>query len=312
MPKYMGNYIGIAQTSQTAGTQGIWNFFDQFYWKKQDRWPKDLITGVTGGTVSTPGDGYTYHVFTSPGALVVSGFGAAELEISNMFLLGGGASGGNRGGGWEGGGGGGAGELLDCQGPFKIKIESHAIEVQPGGPTRSSAGGNNPGGVTSFADSSLGTLITGSCGNGGVGTGGGPGPASSHPTFPTVGPLYGTVTSYKNAGAGAAMYGRGGGGGGCGGAGTPGSGGAHGGPGTTIPWYPGTYGGGGGGGDAPLQGYPGGGSGGPGGGGPGRGGAGSNGFGGGGGGSGSNPSPTAGGRGGSGRLVLRYLTSQIP
>lgn len=312
MPKYMGNYIGIAQTSQTSGTQGIWNFFDQFYWKKQDRWPKDMVTGATGGSVSTPGDGYRYHVFTSPGTFTVSGTGSATLDIANMFLVGGGNSGLNRGGGWEGGGGGGAGEVLNCNGPFKVKIESHSVQIAPGGATQNSAGGSNPGGTTSFADSSLGTLVTGYSGDGGQGTGGGGAAAASDPTYPTVAPLYGTVTSYKNDGAPAAMYGRGGGGGGAGGAGTPGSGGAHGGPGTTIPWYPGTYGGGGGGGDAPLQGYPGAGSGGPGGGGPGRGGGGSANTGGGGGGSGSNPSPTPGGPGGSGLLVLRYLVSQIP
>jgi len=312
MPKYIGNYIGIAQTSQTSGTQGIWNLVHQFYWKKQDLWPKDMVTGATGGSVSTPGDGYRYHVFTSPGIFNVSGTGSATLDIANMFLVGGGNSGSNRGGGWEGGGGGGSGEVLNCNGPFKVKREAHAIQIAPGGANQGGAGGTNPGGTTSFTDSFLGTLVTGYSGDGGMGTGGSGSAAASDPTYPTVAPLYGTVTSYKNDGAPAAMYGRGGGGGGAGGAATPGSGGAHGGPGTTIPWYPGTYGGGGGGGDAPLQGYPGAGSGGPGGGGNGRGGGGGANTGGGGGGSGSNPSPTPGGPGGSGLLVLRYLLSQIP
>jgi hypothetical protein len=316
MPKYIGNLIGIAQTSTVNSASGIWNLFTQFYFKKQDVWPKDFISSVTGGTVSTPGDGYRYHVFDSPGSLVVSGAGAATLDIANMFLVGGGWSGSNRGGGWEGGGGGGAGEVLNCNGPFKIKIETHTVTIAPGAPAQNSAAGALPGGSTSFADSSLGTLTTGYSGTGGMGVGEGGYAAASDPTYPTVAPLYGTVTPYKNPGApgggGGLPGGRGGGGGGAGGAGSNGgSGPGNGGPGTTIPWYPGTYGGGGGGGDAPLSGYPGAGSGGPGGGAPGRGGAGTANTGGGGGGSGSNPSPTPGGPGGSGKLVLRYTASQI-
>ena len=61
---------------------------------------------LSGGSVNPdglePGNGYTYHTFTSPGTLTATGAGDVEL-----FLIGGGGAGG---GGF--GGGGGAGALI--------------------------------------------------------------------------------------------------------------------------------------------------------------------------------------------------------
>lgn len=314
----MANRVGYSQTSTVNEAKGVWNLFDQYYWKKDDQWPKDFISAVTGGTVATPGDGYRYHTFTSSGSLEITG--TASLDVDRMWMTGGGQSGNNRGGGWEGGGGGGGGESLDCVGPFLIKAETHTVTVGSGGASKGPPGPANVGGTTQFTDSVLGTIETGYCGQGAFGNGGGGQSAASSPNLGTVGPNYegagvGTVTSYKANGGGHSGAGRGSGGGGCTQVGfRGGSGPARGGDGVSFPWAPGgsfTIGGGGGGGHGQLQGYPGNGGAGAGGGANGGGGAGSNGLGGGGGGSRSNPNPSPGGPGGSGRLVIRYTADQI-
>ena len=66
---------------------------------------------ATGGTVTTPGNGYTYHAFTStgPSSFVVSddGTGGSGADVT-VLIVGGGGSGS---GGW-GGSGGGAGGVM--------------------------------------------------------------------------------------------------------------------------------------------------------------------------------------------------------
>ena len=48
------------------------------------------ITTVTGGTITTPGNGYKYHFFTSPGSLSIGGEGAGDY-----IIVAGGGSGGS-------------------------------------------------------------------------------------------------------------------------------------------------------------------------------------------------------------------------
>ena len=57
---------------------------------------------ATGGTKTTPGDGYIYHIFTSSGALAISGPAKA---IEFVVVGGGGGGGWDRGGGGRGGAG---------------------------------------------------------------------------------------------------------------------------------------------------------------------------------------------------------------
>jgi len=70
----------------------------------------NLIGGVskvvaTGGTKTELGDGYTYHIFTSPGTLVVENAGPGDREFTYLVVAGGGGGGGdgNSGGGGAGG-----------------------------------------------------------------------------------------------------------------------------------------------------------------------------------------------------------------
>ncbi len=53
---------------------------------------------VTGGTITTPGDGYKYHTFTSSGTLAISG-GSLTCDV---LVVGGGGGGSNAGGGGGG------------------------------------------------------------------------------------------------------------------------------------------------------------------------------------------------------------------
>ena len=100
MSKDYRNYIGIqtggSNYEQRLSLGGVFNFFDSYL---------DIsIFNASGGTESTPGNGYKYHTFTSPGTFIVlSGTKSAEI-----LLVGGGGSGapsfdGNGGGGGAGG-----------------------------------------------------------------------------------------------------------------------------------------------------------------------------------------------------------------
>jgi hypothetical protein len=136
------------------------------------------VFGATGGNVDadTPGNGYTYHVFTGPGTLTLTG-PPGPVEY---LVVAGGAS-----GGYDRNGGGGAGGLRcnspGCPSPRRTPVLTlttggHTITVGEGGATRTSYWGN-PGN-----DSSLGTQVVASGGGssgptpllpGGSGFGGG-------------------------------------------------------------------------------------------------------------------------------------------
>ena len=63
-------------------------------------------TVATGGTIATPGNGYRYHVFTSPGTFELTSIdgGAPTLAVEYLIVAGGGGGGGDRAGGAGAGG----------------------------------------------------------------------------------------------------------------------------------------------------------------------------------------------------------------
>ena len=63
-------------------------------------------TVATGGSIATPGNGYKYHVFTSPGTFELSAIdgGSPSLAVEYLVVAGGGGGAGNRGGGAGAGG----------------------------------------------------------------------------------------------------------------------------------------------------------------------------------------------------------------
>ena len=104
-------------------------------------------TGIkaTGGTITTPGDGYRYHTFTSDGNFIVTAGGGKE--ISFVVVAGGGAGGkGANGSPGNCGGGGGAGE--GRAGVFSAELTTYTCVVGAGG-----AAGISP---TSGSDSTVG------------------------------------------------------------------------------------------------------------------------------------------------------------
>jgi hypothetical protein len=145
---------------------------------------------VTGGTVSTPGDGYTYRTFTSSGTLEISG----SPLTADVLVVGGGG-----GGGRSGGGGGG----VLYQTNQSIAAGSYGVTVAVSVARGVAAG-----------SSSIGSLFTA--------TGGGAGNPDSWVTGATSGFPTSTSNTTGNPGGGAdfsCAY-VGGGGGGAGGAGS--------------------------------------------------------------------------------------------
>ena len=85
-----------------------------------------LGISATGGTITTPGDGFRYHAFTTVGTtqFVVTGEGFVEVLVV--------AGGGSGGGGHQGGGGGGAGGLV-YHSAKAVTTGSYTVTVGAGG-----------------------------------------------------------------------------------------------------------------------------------------------------------------------------------
>ncbi len=287
---------------------------------QSDRVPVPPIT-ATGGTITTPGDGYKYHFFTSPGSNpfnVTAGSGGIEY-----VLIAGGGSGADRG---DGAGGGGAGGVLgdglglppstNQGGSVEATVQDYTLSVgagHPGGASETTGGPGTPS--TGFGKTAVGgggggqnNITPGDGGDGGSGGGGDDTkPAGAGQNYP--GP---TQQGFPGGEIGGGSGG--GGGGGAGGAGqagnaTPvnGAGGIGIGLPSGIPPSYGTpgpngslryFGGGGGGGENPST------NGGYGGGGGAQGNAGTTNTGGGG---GSGHDGSSGGAGGTGIIIIRYL-----
>jgi hypothetical protein len=78
----------------------------------------------------TPGNGYTYHTFTSSGSFVLTG---AEDKTFEMLLVAGGGGGGARNSnGSDGGGGGGAGGLIYVPGA-PLSDGTYTVTIGSGG-----------------------------------------------------------------------------------------------------------------------------------------------------------------------------------
>ena len=232
--------------------------------------------GVTGGTITTPGDGYRYHTFTTPGTFDATSVGAPFL-VDYLVVAGGGGGGGEQSDQFNGGGGGGGGVLQASGASFSPS--SFGVTVGEAGryQTKPSTQIGENGG-----NSTLGPSITAiGGGGGGVDQGGGPGgggPAGVRGDY--GGQPGGSGGGHGNYGAAAQIGGDGtpsqgfpggslggagsstfpaGGGGGAGGAGFAGDSGRQGEGGLTVIW-PGNgvrYGGGGGGGATDAGGNPG-------------------------------------------------------
>lgn len=136
--------------------------------------PQASAFDATGGTITTPGDGYRYWTFTATGTDTLNVTTAGEVEY--LVVAGGG---GGAGGSSTACGGGGAGGLLKSV--LALSIGAIGITVGAGG------GGTTSGSV-SGGNSSIGALVVATGGGGGAGSavaktggsgGGGAGASSS-------------------------------------------------------------------------------------------------------------------------------------
>jgi len=100
-----------------------------------------LTFSATGGTISTPGDGYIYHVFTANDTFIISN--KTTTDNIEFVLIGGGGAGGN--GGDASSGGGGSGGLVYGIVPAGLSVGSYPVVIGPGGTTTSSPATVSPG-----------------------------------------------------------------------------------------------------------------------------------------------------------------------
>lgn len=320
MSKHLGNRIGFGVSSYSDG--GLFNLSSQSFLLRKQKWvSKAVISG--GNATFSPGNGYTYTVFTGTGPLTISG---GEIYIDYAVIAGGatGASGSGLFSDTSGGGGGAGGFLegntLFYPGPYTITVGGSTSNSSISGPSLFVTKTAIAGGVGGVWPQPV-------SGNpGGSGGGGGGGTSQYHGGD-------GTIDQGTPGGYCAILSFASGGGGGAGGAGTPGTSPGPGGPGGNggngrraflgdsgiPPSYgtpgptPGRFFAGGGGGASPGTA----GSGGSGGGGSGgipsataplrNGTAGTLNTGGGGGGGAASPGGGSGGSGGSGIVILRYI-----
>ena len=213
---------------------------------------------ATGGTITTPGNGFKYHLFTTSGSFVGTGDPVSGAEV--LVVAGGG------GGGSYYGGGGGGGGVVHASG-VTFSAGTYPVVIGTGGPG-GSPGVQAPDGVNStFGNPTPGPsyylLAEGGGGGGGTyyganasgrsggcggGSGGGdPPPANGQATQPGTNsstPVYPAVTDYGQPGGfsvPAGGYGTAGGGGSSSAGGNcPGniSGGGDGGNGHPFPSFP--------------------------------------------------------------------------
>ena len=89
------------------------------------------VQATGGNAVLTPGNGYKYHYFTTPGSLVVSNAGPGQIDY---LIVGGGGSGGNGPdtGAYQGAGGGGAGKFLTGQ-ITTLQAATYPVTIGTGG-----------------------------------------------------------------------------------------------------------------------------------------------------------------------------------
>jgi len=107
---------------------------------------------VTGGTVTTPGDGYRYHTFTTSGTLAIS----SSALTADVLVVGAGGAGGRN---FGGGGGGGGGVLYQTS--QSIAAGSYEVTVAPTAAVGSSGTASSIGSLYSATGGAAGGTVSG-------------------------------------------------------------------------------------------------------------------------------------------------------
>ena len=244
--------MGVRSTNQ-SNFEGQTSGFDNINYAGVGPDYKGPVMSATGGTKATPGDGYTYHLFTSSGPFNITADG--DNATMKVLMVGGGG-----GGGYDRGGGGGAGGMAGFD--LSSIVSNTTVTIGAGGngstsgPTNGNSGGdttwNYPTGTITSAGGGGGgsdaapNSKEGSGGNtaGGGGAAGSGGGGHSDGNGGPVGtqPNSDPTTQFRNPGAkGGNPVSNGGGGGGAG-SGGPAVAEVQGGQGQTLPWIPTAYG----------------------------------------------------------------------
>ena len=138
MGRYVGGIFGntVPGNPPTGAGSAVWSMRDQNWFASENKWIATVT--ATGGNIDglQPGNGYTYHVFTSPGTFTVSV--AAVGEVDCLVVGGGGA------GGRQHGGGGGSGAAVHWSN-FPISAQGYPISIGEGGAQPQGPGFNVPG-----------------------------------------------------------------------------------------------------------------------------------------------------------------------
>ena len=201
-----GGFIGFnrvpAASAINSAAVGVWTVREAEAMRRAGTWPTapGSLT-VTGGTITTPGDGYKYHAFTSDGALEIIG----DSLTCDVLVVGG--------GGpcqwWSKSGGGGGGVLYQTS--QTISVGSYPVVVGNGG----NGGNSSRVGVTDGQSSSFASRVATGGIRSNVGPGGYAGGSGGQSGFPTS--VSNTVGNQGGSGDGDEMTGGGGGAGGIGG-----------------------------------------------------------------------------------------------
>ena len=187
----------------------------------------DLKSASGGNHVVTPGNGYKYHTFTSPGTFTV--FNKNEVGSVEILVVGGGGGRGS----YQAGGGGAGG--LAYNPSISVVNTSYPIVVGPAGGVGGNGGNSGALGITGLGGGTGGTRSPNEGAGQPGGSGGGHGSQTTDPVYSGTQPSQPQPTgtsNYGNPGGGAdfnspPIYG-GGGGGGAGGSGGYGTGSANG------------------------------------------------------------------------------------
>jgi len=252
--------MGVRSTSQ-SNFEGQTSGFDNRNYSGAGPDHVGPEIAATGGTKATPGDGYTYHLFTSSGPFnLTSDGGGLAMDV---LMVGGGG-----GGGYDRGGGGGAGGFLYI--PQPAVASNTTITIGTGGQGGQSGPQKGTPGNDTIWNWPTGTITVGGGGGGGSdgaypaldgnpGPGGGGGSGGGGFAFQGNfgdGVDNGPANSYSNngfmgrnspqasGGGGPTLNGGGGGGAGSGSndLSPHNQGEAAGGTGRTLPWIPSAYG----------------------------------------------------------------------
>tara|TARA_Y100000591_G_scaffold308815_1_gene309554 strand:+ start:412 stop:1410 length:999 start_codon:yes stop_codon:yes gene_type:complete len=216
MGRFIGGIFGNTLAHNRTGNtgSGVYSIKEQYYLISEDAWfrPPFQATGgnqtgtngVVGGAL-VPGNGYSYHFFTSPGNFVTQ----EPTNNLDYIVIGGGGAGRTVDGSYAGGAGGAGGYIEKLNQP--LNTGTYAISIGAGG-----ALDNNGSNSTAFGDTAQGGGHGGkghpSPGNSGGSGGGGSGSSAGGAGFAYPG----TSQQGHPGGAGGAPGGAGGGGGGAG------------------------------------------------------------------------------------------------